>query len=208
MSQAYFQLFGNLVQAIRTETNVQQVKQNTFARADVGAKPQSFRIIVVLLERPIIYMNLLLTLVFMQTFGSNVTSKVKELFKEVTFQDIKALCDNSFFIRDKNAALSDHDVQDDAELIYDLYVDSWVGLSKENLKQLIDTFVKVANGVLGDNAGDKALVAAQTVVYGYGAATLLATYGCDHAILDRNSEVCRAAASAKAALTVPVDSSL
>ena len=198
---SYFDFFQGLVEAYRKQTDIAGELQATINNPRVLEKPEFLEFVLLVIQQPRVYMNVLMAAVFMDTFGPRVTSKIKELFTGLSNQDNVALVQAlPAFV---NAQQDDANITAVSKDFFQTLVRTWDGEEKATLKNIITSLVNAANKTLGDNAGDKALVAVQTVVYGYGAATLLATYGCENNLLN-NSEICEAAKKAKTALTLPV----
>lgn len=209
-AQLYLQSFSNVVSAYKTGDHNQITAAKQFYGTDEAAEnPDILELIAAILDKPMVYIQLLLTLVYMQTFGSKITDKVKELFRDLTYQDTINLCDspNNLFFRDRSLTVNgetNKQLQDSAKDFYTTVVASYVNKSPEAIDRQINTMVKIANALLGNEAGSKALVACQSTVWSSGAATLLVSYGCENNIGGLDQASCEAARRAKAALTTPV----
>lgn len=209
-AQIYLQSFSNLVDALKSgDHNRITAAKQIYGTEQASSMPTILDFVIVILEKPMVFIQLLLTLVYMQTFGSKITDKVKELFRDLTYQDTINLCDspNNLFFRDRSLTTNSEtnsELQESAIENYNSYVKVYSGKSPAEIDRQINTMVKIANALLGNEAGSKALVACQSTVWSSGAATLLVSYGCENNIGGLDQASCEAARRAKAALTTPV----
>lgn len=213
-AQIYLNSFSDLVEALKSgDHNQIKAAKQIYETEQASSMPNILEFVAVILEKPMVFIQLLLTLVYMQTFGSNITDKVKELFRDLTYQDTINLCDspNNLFFRDRSLTVNgetNKQLQESAKDFYNSFVKVYNGKSSADIQEQIDTMVKIANYLLGNEAGSKALVACQSTVWSSGAATLLVSYGCDNNIGGLDQASCDAARRAKDALTKAVASSL
>lgn len=157
-----------------------------------------YQFVMILINQPMVYMQLLSTLVSMQLFGAIVTPLTKQEFKTLTFQDTVTLCSkNSPFVRETYLEdLNNEEIQNVAYNIYTSLIPAIVvtaSADKKNsdlIPQLIEIIVNIADAVLGDGAGNKALVAAQTGVWGSAAAIQTYSKGCHTGGSSASAEHC------------------
>ena len=213
-AQIYLNSFSGLVEALKSgDHNQITAAKQIYETEQASSMPNILEFVAVILEKPMVFIQLLLTLVYMHTFGSNITDKVKELFRDLTYQDTINLCDspNNLFFRDRSLTVNgetNKQLQESAKDFYNSFVKVYNGKSSADIQEQIDTMVQIANYLLGNEAGSKALVACQSTVWSSGAATLLVSYGCDNNIGGLDQASCDAARRAKDALTKAVASSL
>ena len=209
-AQLYLQNFAGLVAAFKNGDHNQITEaQQIYSSEEALSNTQVLKFVAVIIEKPMVYIQLLLTLVYMQTFGSKITEKVKELFRDLSYQDTINLCDstNSLFYRDRSLTANsetNNQIQKSANLFYNDLVKQYANAAPDVIDRQIKNFVNIANALLGNEAGSKALVACQSTVWSSGAATLLVSYGCENNIGGLDQASCEAARRAKAALTTPV----
>jgi hypothetical protein len=199
---SYWDNYREYITSLKENTNIDQALQNLQANDAVYEKLFAYEFSMLILQSPMVFMELLFTAVYMSTFGPKITQTIKDQFTSLTFSEQIRLCgENSPFLRDSRIAdtpESNEDLKTVSENYYDRLVKKWNSYTPQKISETVSNLVTIANKLLGDGAGDKALVAAQAAVYGYGAAVFLREYGCaNRAESGLSEEECSNAIEAK-----------
>jgi hypothetical protein len=212
-SKKYLNLFQKLVTALKDgdHENIQKATNLVISNPEVTKQPDIFKFVIIILLEPVVFIQLLLALVYMQTFGSKRTKKIDELFENLEYNDTINLCesDNAIFYRDKTIEsniISNEAIRENASLFDFLIVKQLLNASPDLIDITINNFVKIANSLLENKAGSKALKSCQIAVYTSSAATMLVSYGCENQIADLTKEQCEKAQIAKHNLLDPIAS--
>ena len=176
---SYPALFRELVNAYRSDnqSSIENELNRLASNSEIQENTPLFEIVLIVIQQPIVFMQLLKTLVYMQTFGQKITNTIKNQFQEITLADNAALTsENLPFVRNKKS--NQNDIEAVARTYYQEMVQDYVKYSPEQIKESIETWVDIANAILGDNAGSKALRACQIAVWASGASILVSEYAC------------------------------
>ena len=180
MSDQYILLLRPLVEAFksgsakRAEEVTEQILENALSIDSDNS--EVLKLVLLLLNYPVVYMKLLQTIVYMQTFGNSITPVIRQQLKTYGNDDLDRLTSSdpnivSVLKIGKNGNSSV--LQNQANLWYTLFVSDFDQLSLESIKVLLSVLVNTANSVLGHNIGDKFLAAAQSSVYASSSAAML-----------------------------------
>ena len=203
----YLSLFEDLVQALKTGQHdaIDTASKAMNANPKIREKPNYYQFVIIVLRQPMVFIEILCALVYMELYGTKITQKIKSLFTDLTYQDTINLCEseNPIFYRDLSIQANpetDKKIKISAKSFYVFIIETMKGEPTENVTKLIKQIVKIADILLGNSAGSKALQACQIAVYTSGAATLLVSYGCENNISGLTPEQCAEARLAKSNL--------
>lgn len=130
-----------------------------------------------LLSCPIVYMKLLMTLVYLKSFKGKFSKKMQD-------QLLRSYGEGSTDNQNLQSSVPALSVQsginvlDVANSWYNLLGKHYATQEEKFYDKTIGQFVRVANLVVGEGVGDRALIAAQNAVWASSAATLLTLMGC------------------------------
>lgn len=192
----YFELYRGYVNALKTRDrdSIEREKELLDNNPEIENDMDTYQFILILLTEPFVYMELLSTLVSMQLFGPKITQSIKNEFKNLNYQDTVEVCSGSSPFILTNGDEVTQKLTDKMKRVgktyYNLLVKDWSKETPEDINVLIEALVNIANGILGDNAGNKALVAAQTGVWTAAAAIQAYSKGCKVEGSGASTELC------------------
>lgn len=141
----------------------------------------------ILIQTPIIFMKLLMTLIYLQTFGGKITNviskQVQELYSNDDNQTLKKSVPEFSFDPSVN-------VIDTAATWFNVVARNWNGSTKPFLSDMIDKYVSIANIIIGEGVGDRARIAAENAVWASSAATLITFMGCQNNLIQVSPTDC------------------
>jgi hypothetical protein len=161
----------------------------------IGLNPMSetpgfdilMQIALILIQTPIVFMKLLMSLIYLNTFGGKITDVISKQVQELYSNDDNQTLQKS---EPRFSFQPNSNLEDIGSSWYSLLVLNWNGSTPLFLEKTIGQFVKIANIIIGEGVGDRARIAAENAVWASSAATLITFMGCQNNLIQVSPTDC------------------